>query len=145
MAEQKSIVLAAVVLAMVVAGGAFYFFMGAPDEVQPDESGNEAQGEVVVAEELAAQLDEMEILNKEKQLSEGVASVSEAALSLAEEQVAESSAVDNGMTADEPAVLGAETVEPTAETGVSSVMAALMGLAAVIGFAGVVVSYRLSS
>lgn len=142
MAEQKSIVLAAVILAMAVAGGAFYFFTGTSDEEQLDESRNEAatsQEEVAIGEELAAQLDGAEA---EAQLSEGAAPGSEGALSLAEEQINESKAVDDDITADEPAVLGAETVEPTAETGVSGAMILLMGLAAALGFTGLAAALR---
>ena len=138
MAEQKSIVLSAVILAMVVAGGAFYFFMGTSDEEQLDENNNEAQGEVVIADELATQIDGVEVVSSEEQLGEEGGAESEVALSLSEEQVD----VNSDATAGEPAVLGAETVEPTAETGVAAYMMALMGLAAVLGFTGLIVALR---
>lgn len=143
MAEQKSIISIAVILAMVVAGGAFYFFVGTSDEKQSDENGNEAvisESEAVIGDELAAQFAGVENVSSEEQLSESVDD--EAALSLVKEQVDESNTVDSDMTAGEPAVLGAETVEPTAETGVTDGMMVFMGLAAVLGFGGLAVTLR---
>jgi hypothetical protein len=140
MAEQKSIVLTAVILAMIVAGGAFYFLMGTSDEKQLDENNSEAvtsEGEVIVGDELAAQLNEEGVIGKEELLEGG-----DGALSLEEEQVGESDVVDSSMTTEEPAVLGVETVEPTAETGVTSVMMILVGLTVIFGFVGLVTIFR---
>lgn len=145
MAEQKSIVSIAVILAMAVAGGAFYFFVGTSDEKQSGENGNEAvisEGEAVIGDELAAQFAGVENVSSKEQLSERVVDGDEDALSLVEEQVDENNTVDSDMTAGEPAVLGVETVEPTAETGVTNRMMVFMGLAAVLGFGGLAVTLR---
>ncbi len=118
MAEQKSIISIAIIFAIIVAGGSFYFFTAASDEKQADKVNNEDQ---IISDELSMQLDE-------------------AVLSLSEEQEGERD--ESSATLNESAVLGAQTVEPTAETGVSSTMMLLMGLAAALGFTGLVSLYK---
>jgi hypothetical protein len=134
MAEQKSIVLTAIILAMIVAGASFYYFTASSSEEQLNEANDEAQGEVVIGDELAAKLNGEEAVQ-----SEEVTENKENILPLAEEQIDEK--VD-GITSNEGVVLGTETVEPTAETGTSGAVMLLMGFMITVGFTGLVVTLR---
>jgi hypothetical protein len=125
MAEQRSIVLGALILALLLAGGTFYFFVAGT--VGPGSVVTQLVNEVPMPEPAADSM-----------------AVGEEAAAQAQETL-ETAVREEAAAVSTPAVAGVQDVMTTAETGPSSALMLAGVLATLLGLTGVVVTFVRSS